>query len=139
MSLNAPAPQDEEPTPEASPKAPSPADSAAISLPEPAEIYEMFNASLLPAPEVGDGWQEIVVDFDPRFSGAFPAGATLPSDLFKINIVISQASPRLDRIEDFFAWPGNRSLAESVINTLQSPYVNPKGRVLFSYYVKALQ
>lgn len=139
VAANAPAPQDEEPTPEASPKAPSPADSAAISLPEPAEIYEMFNASLLPAPEVGDGWQEIVVDFDPRFSGAFPAGATLPSDLFKINIVISQASPRLDRIEDFFAWPGNRSLAESVINTLQSPYVNPKGRVLFSYYVKALQ
>ena len=30
----------------------------------------------------------------------------------------------------------NNSLAEAIRNTLQNPAVNPKGKILYSYYIK---
>ena len=83
-------------------------------------------------------WQELIVDFDDNFDGIkFPAG-TNPTDLMRINLIIADANPRIEAAKRFFSWPGNNSLSASVVNTLQSDAVNPKGTILMSYYVKCL-
>lgn len=102
------------------------------------EVLDMFTASLLPAPQQGQGWQEIVVDFDTKFNGTFPSGTPEPTDMLKVNVVIAQATPRLERVDGFFGWPGNRSLAQSVTNALTSAEVNPQGQVIISYYMKLI-
>ena len=83
------------------------------------------------------GYQEIIVDLDDAFnSKKLPAGMT-GGDLIRINLQISEATPRIEEARQFFSWEGNNSLASSVINTLQSADVTPVGRVIFSYYIKA--
>ncbi|MDE6533452.1 MAG: hypothetical protein K2M27_07965 [Muribaculaceae bacterium] len=111
------------------------------SLPGGREVLDMFKASMAPAQNTtlsGTGWSEISLDFDTRFNGSVPASMSEPTDLLKVDIVISDATPRLDGIDQFFAWPGNNSLAESVRNTLNSEKVNPKGRAIITYYLKVL-
>lgn len=105
------------------------------------QIFDMFVAETIPSnieTSIGSKWNEIVVDFDERFDGKrFPAGMN-PSDLYRINIVISNALPWLDDATEFFGWEGNNSLVSSVLNTLQSDDVNPEGRVLMSYFLKTI-
>lgn len=116
-----------------------------ISLPEGTpnckEVLDMFTVSIEPVvdgkPE-GAGWKEILFDFDPRFKGEIPASMATEKDLLKVDIVISEATPIFDGITEFFAWPGNNSLAESVRNTLNDPKVNPTGQVIVTYYIKVL-
>lgn len=100
------------------------------------KILDMFSASMASVSNTklpGSNWREIMVDFDTRFKGEVPN-----KNLLKVNVVISKALPRLDGIQEFFAWPGNNSLAESVRNTLLDNRVNPKGRVIITYYLKSL-
>ena len=100
------------------------------------EISDMFTAQLLPTQE--KGWQEIVVDLDPRFTGEFKENAGNPDDLLRVNVVISGAQPEIGIVDSFFGWPGNSSLSQSVSHTLTSPEVNPQGRVLMSYFIKKI-
>jgi len=111
------------------------------SLPEGTQVLDMFTASMAPAENAslpGTGWSEITVDFDSRFNGTVPASMSDPTDLLKVDVVIADATPRHDRINDFFAWPGNNSLSESVRNALNSNEVNPAGRVIITYYLKVI-
>lgn len=99
------------------------------------KVLDMFTASMAKVSDSklpGEGWNEITVDFDSRYKGS-PV-----KDLLKVDIVISKATPRLEGISDFFSWPGNNSLAESVRNTLLDEKVNPQGRVIIRYYLKSL-
>ncbi|MDE6379197.1 MAG: hypothetical protein K2L11_01895 [Muribaculaceae bacterium] len=110
-------------------------------LPEGKRVLDMFTVAMQPVKDsrlAGAGWNEILFNFDSRFSGAVPPTMDTPNDLLKADIVISSAKEQTDRIEDFFAWPGNRSLAESVINTLKDASMNPKGQVIVRYYIKAI-
>lgn len=105
------------------------------------EVLDMFTASIEPAKVKdlpGNGWQLLSVDLDTRFKGQLGASFTAPTDLIKINVTVAKATPKLEALNDFFAWPGNNSLVESVRNTLQNPEVNPEGKVIVTYYLKAL-
>ncbi len=111
------------------------------SLPNGTPVLDMFTASMAPAENAnlpGAGWSEITVDFDSRFNGTVPASISNPTDLLRVDIVIVEATPRLEGINCFFAWPGNNSLAESVRNALNSNEINPTGRVIITYYLKVI-
>ena len=84
-----------------------------------------------------DGQKEITVDFHERFDGTFVAGIA-PTDLFRIEIVIDEAKPEISEARDFFSWQDNPSLANSVLETLSDPACSPKGRVLYTYYLRTL-
>lgn len=109
------------------------------------QVHDFFTASMQPVNYKdlpGTGWQEIFVDFDQKFianKGKFPGNTPLPTDLFRIDVKISKAVPRLDRIDSFFGWPGNSSLAESVRNTLTAPGISPQGQTIVSYYIKLIK
>ena len=110
-------------------------------FPESKEILDVFSVSMSPATAKGlpgSGWNEIAVDFDTRFKGALPSSMSAETDLVKLEIVIANAEPLLDGIDEYFAWPGNNSLSESVKNTLQNEKINPAGRVIATYYLKVL-
>lgn len=107
---------------------------------EPFEVLDVFTANLESVNEKIDnigGWNEITLDFSPHFKGTFNE-KTLATDLLRVNIVISKATPKREKIESFFAWDGNNSLASSVLNTIESQKVNPQGRVLISYFIKQI-
>lgn len=111
------------------------------ALPEGSRVLDMFTASMTPVNDSrlpGSGWNEILFNFDSRFKGEVPPTMTSPNDLLKADIVISSAKEQTERIDEFFAWPGNRSLAESVVNTLKDVSINPKGQVIITYYIKAI-
>ncbi|MDE6299190.1 MAG: hypothetical protein K2M10_06055 [Muribaculaceae bacterium] len=111
------------------------------NLPEAKPVLDMFTVSMAPAKLdklPGHNWTEIFVDLDQRFQGELPSGMNTVNDLLKIDVVIADATPRLDGIESFFAWPGNTSLSESVKNTILSDKVNPKGRAIITYFVKVM-
>lgn len=100
------------------------------------EVLKFVKSSMVQVPDT-QGVQEIIVNLDENFnSKKLPAGMTA-TDLIRINIQISEVAPRLEEAKSFFGWEGNKSLSASVINTLQSSKVNPAGRVIFSYYIKA--
>jgi len=83
------------------------------------------------------GWKEIYVDFDPKFDGTFMGG--YPStDLMRANIVISKVSANVPEAMQFFSWPDNQSLANSVKETLTAGSSSPQGRILYTYYLKTL-
>lgn len=110
-------------------------------LPAAPQVLDMFTVSMAPVNDqklTGQGWNEILFNFDSRFKGEVPPGMATPNDLLKADIVISSATELTDRIDEFFAWPGNHSLAESVRNTLKDPSMNPKGQVIVTYFIKAI-
>lgn len=98
------------------------------------EINEMLIASTSP---FNDTWQHITVDFDADFTGE-ESQTFKPANLLRANIVIADARPRLNGIDEFFGWTGNLSLANSVKETLMAPTSNPTGRTIFSYYFKCV-
>ena len=111
------------------------------NLPEAKPVLDMFTVSMAPAKLAnlpGHNWTEIFVDLDQRFQEELPSGMNTVNDLLKIDVVIADATPRLDSINSFFAWPGNTSLSESVKNTILSDKVNPKGRAIITYFVKVM-
>lgn len=100
------------------------------------EVSDMFTVTTEPVSVRKDGnWEEIFVDFDKGFNGSF-TGNTSATDLLRLNIVIDGATPRLEAIRGFFGWSGNESLTASIQNALQDPRVNPKGSILWSYFMK---
>lgn len=65
--------------------------------------------------------------------------------LIRVDYIIEEASPNLENLpaEDF-SWPSiikkengvNKSLYKAIERTLQEPAVNPKGKIIYSYYIK---
>lgn len=82
-------------------------------------------------------WNEIYVDFDENFDGSF-VGGTPTSNLIRADILISEATPDIDKAISFFSWDGNPSLANSVKEALTAETSNPQGRTLVSYYIKTI-
>lgn len=110
-------------------------------MPASKEVLDMFEANITPAkvPQLkGNGWYEILFDFDPRFKGAIPASMQDERDLLKADIVIADAVPNTEGLSEFFSWPGNNSLEQSVLNTLIDPDINPKGSVVITYFLKVI-
>lgn len=100
------------------------------------EIEKFVKASIVKIKDMPD-WEEIIVDFDEVFNPEKLPANMASTDLIRINLQISEALPRIEEARKFFSWQGNNSLAASVINTLQASEVNPTGRLLFSYFLKA--
>lgn len=86
----------------------------------------------------GFPFEEILLDFHPRFNGTI-SGIGNPANTIRANIVISKVELEEDKIKEFFSWADNSSLSESVKLALQSPACDFMGRVIFSYYFKALE
>ena len=76
---------------------------------------------------------DIAIDMLPSFTGQV-AGMTM-SDLIKVDVKISKCEPNYDALSALFEWDGNTSLVEAVKNTLQEH--NPKGKIIYTYYIKA--
>ncbi len=105
----------------------------AVSNPE---VNEFLSCDL-DDDDLPEGWYMVSVDFHKKFDGTF-ASNTDPSHLFRANIVIAEAKPEIEKACEFFAWDGNQSLANSVVEALTAPTSNPEGRVLYTYYLKTL-
>lgn len=84
---------------------------------------------------------EIAIDFSQYFSES-----TLDvqyGDLIRIDIMIANATPNLDKLSELFAWgpdkngQKNENLSEAIRNTLQESSISPVGQILFTYFVKA--
>ena len=106
------------------------------------EVYEFITANLVTndvaSKLLGKEWQEIVVDFDTRFNGTLNDNIKDNTPL-KANIVISKAEANITEARSFFEWPGNPSLANSVVETLTSPQCSPVGRVIYTYYIRTIK
>ena len=101
------------------------------------EVNMFLAASMNDVKELPIGWKEITVDFDSQFNGSF-IGDVNPTNLFRANIVISKATPNIAEVNNFFGWPGNPSLANSIKETLTAGSSNPQGRILYTYYLKTI-
>lgn len=98
------------------------------------EINGFLTASLGEETNFGE---EICIDFAPTFKGRFNDKNIKPNSLIRANIVISKPVANIDDAEEFFSWPGNTSLFDSVKQTLQAQSSNPSGRLLYTYYLIA--
>lgn len=106
------------------------------SIPKP-EVNMFLSASMNDVRDLPSGWKEITVDFDSHFNGTF-MGNINPTSLFRANIVISKATPNIAEVNEFFGWPGNPSLANSIKETLTAGTSNPQGRIIYTYYIKTI-
>ena len=78
---------------------------------------------------------EIGINFAPTFGGNIVGGA--PGDLYRVDVVVADSQPNIGpRIDELFMWGANNNLRDAVRNTLQM--LNPKGTVIYSYFVRAL-
>lgn len=88
------------------------------------------------AGKVNDKSADIAIDFRPDFSGVI---ANMSMDnLLRVDVVVTGCEVRYDILPSYFEWSGNRSLIESVKNTLQDQGISPIGKVIYTYYIKAV-
>ena len=80
---------------------------------------------------------ELGVKFHSNFKGILPN----PNGLLRVDIVIADCNPNFDKL-GLFKWESttvagktNDALSEAIRNTLDR--VNPKGKVIYSYFIKA--
>lgn len=81
---------------------------------------------------------EIATKYQTNFNGAQIVN---PNGLLRVDLVISDCNPNFDKL-NLFKWESvtnaskqNESLEEAIRNTLDR--VNPKGKVIYSYFIKA--
>ena len=78
---------------------------------------------------------EIGIVFSPNFKGNIIGGN--PTDLYRIDVTIAESQPNLSpRLDELFSWGANNNLRDAIRNTLQE--LNPKGTVIYTYFVKAI-
>ncbi|MCM1139106.1 MAG: hypothetical protein NC453_11110 [Muribaculum sp.] len=106
-------------------------------MPDAPEVNLFLTADMKSVEGLPDGWKEIFIDFDEQFDGKF-LGGFASTNLMRANIVISRVSPNISEAIDFFSWPGNPSLANSVKETLTASSSSPQGRILYTYFLKTL-
>lgn len=107
------------------------------------EITEMFEASLSNDSIMGPGnriFREIFVDFNELFTGKqFNTTSSIevkPTDLLRVNVVISKYEPNTERAKEFFSWPENESLSAAIESILTNQEISPLGTILMSYYIR---
>lgn len=83
---------------------------------------------------VNNNVADISIDFRQGFSGV--VANMPPTDMLRVDVIITECEPRYDILSSLFEWQGNRSLVEAVKNTLQDQ--NPKGKAIYSYFIKSL-
>lgn len=106
---------------------------------QPVEIKDMleldqnlFNQTMASS---GGKKVEIGIGFSPNFNGKIVGGED--NDLYRIDVVIDDCQPNLSpRIDELFSWGANNNLRDAIRNTLQN--LNPRGTVIYSYFVKVL-
>lgn len=78
---------------------------------------------------------EIGIGFSPNFKGAIIGGEA--NDLYRVDVVIAESQPNIgSRIDELFSWGANNNLRDAIRNTLLE--LNPKGTVIYTYFVKAI-
>ena len=78
---------------------------------------------------------EIGIVFSPNFKGNIIGGD--PTDLYRIDVTIAESQPNISpRLDQLFSWGANNNLRDAIRNTLQE--LNPKGTVIYTYFVKTL-
>jgi len=80
---------------------------------------------------------ELGIKYHNNFKGILPN----PNSLIRVDVVIADCNPNFDKL-GLFKWESttisgksNESLLEAIRNTLDR--VNPKGKVIYSYFIKA--
>ena len=77
---------------------------------------------------------ELAINLNPQFSGTI-AGEEEPSGLYRIDVVVNNATPNLGgQIDELFSWTGNNCLSSAVRNVLQ--HCNPVGSCVYSYFIR---
>ena len=74
----------------------------------------------------------IAIDFNPGFGGTM-AGGKVPQ-MLRVDVVIAQAEPCTENLDELFAWKGNDNLASSIRNVLQE--LRPEGTPVYTYFIK---
>jgi hypothetical protein len=81
---------------------------------------------------------EIGTKYNSNFDGS---QITNPGGLLRVDIVISDCNPNFNKLSELFSWESttikgktNEALSEAIRNTLDK--VNPKGKVIYSYFIK---
>ncbi len=102
------------------------------------EVRDMFDVSLIPSEEKPSR-SEIVIDFSDKFVG--DNANVAPGDMLKIEVSIGDCEINYDKMKNYFVWQDvarqNKSIEESLRNTLQADGINPTGKVIYTYYIKA--
>lgn len=106
---------------------------------QPVEIKDMleldqnlFNQTMAAS---GGKKVEIGIGFSPNFKGKIVGGDD--DDLYRIDVIIDECQPNLSpRIDQLFSWGANFNLRDAIRNTLQN--LNPRGTVIYTYFVKVL-
>jgi hypothetical protein len=97
----------------------------------------MFNGHIRNSPEK----VEVITVFDKNYK---LKNIKNSSALLRVDLVIDEATFNNENVQlGDFQWTSttqkdrtNNSLAEAIRNTLQEPTVSPKGKILYSYYIK---
>ena len=102
------------------------------------EVMDMFEVSMIPSGE-NASQSEIAIDFSDKFTGDNVNVA--PGDLLKIEVSVGDCEINYEKMRNYFVWKDvgkqNKSIEESLRNTLQADGINPSGRVIYTYYIKA--
>lgn len=101
------------------------------------EVFNMLQVSKGESDLAESNAIPLYIDVHKQFDGTFSRGEE--SDVLRANIVISDVDVRHNEVEEFFAWDGNTCLSDSVIEALEAHTSNPIGKVIYTYYFKALE
>ena len=77
---------------------------------------------------------EIGIKFKDGFSGTI-AGYN-PGDMIRLDVIMKECEPNIQRVEELFTWQGNTNLADAIKNTLQN--MKPEKRVVYTYFIKTI-
>jgi hypothetical protein len=105
-----------------------------LPTPQILDVFELNKTLFENTKKIDPSKVEIAVDLKSSFSGVI--GGYTPGDMIRLDIVIDDCEPNTEKLETLFSWDGNTSLADAIKNTLQN--LNPKNRVIYSYFIKTL-
>lgn len=102
------------------------------------KVEDMFVVSMNETNEKGK--YEICVDFSDRFTGE--NANVQREDMLRLEITLGNANKGdIRNMEKNFIWQDvddkNEAIFQSILNTLNDPEINPKGKLVYTYYVRA--
>lgn len=105
-----------------------------LPTPQILDVFELNETLFENTKKTDPSKVEIAVDLKSGFSGII--GGYTPGDMIRLDIVIDDCEPNTEKLETLFSWDGNTSLSDAIKNTLQN--LNPKNRVIYSYFIKTI-
>lgn len=102
------------------------------------KVEDMFVISMNETKEKGK--YEICVDFSDKFTGE--NANVQEGDMLKLEISLGNANKGdIQNLKKNFIWQDvddeNDAIFTSILNTLDDPEINPKGKLVYTYYVRA--